>query len=89
MDYHTFLSIMWASERCMLFYYDVNIFCTFHIIFTEYFFNAHSANEHVMSSIHNKWITNDCWIPSALILIVSCVIGVMICSDKQITTEKW
>ena len=36
-----------------------------------------------MSLIHKQWIINDYWISSALMLVVSCVLGVMICSGKQ------
>ena len=40
------------------------------------------------SSIHNQRITNDCWIYIALVFLVSCVLGVMLCSSDQIITGQ-
>ena len=37
-----------------------------------------------MYSIHRKFITNDCWISSAIILIFLCVLGGMLCYGDRI-----
>ena len=68
--------------KSLLLYSDVNKFFTSHIILPDSFFCAHSSMEPVMSSIHKQWITNDCWISSALIFVVSCLLGVMLCSRE-------
>ena len=41
-----------------------------------------------MPSIHKQWVTNDCWISSAVIFIVPRILGVMLCSGEQITTGR-
>ena len=41
-----------------------------------------------MLSIQNQWINNDCCISSALMLVVSCLLGVMICSGEQRMTGQ-
>ena len=89
--------ILWITEhywllcrllKSLLLYSDVNTFFTFHIIFPDSFFRGHSAEEPVMPLIHKQWITNDCWIPSALVLVVSFLLGVMLCSSERRMTGQ-
>ena len=90
-------SILWATEnswllcrllKSLLLYSDVNIFCKFYLIFQDYLFFFHSSKEPVMSSIHNQWITNDFWISSALMFVVSCLIGVILCYGERSMTGQ-
>ena len=91
------ISILWMTKyswvlcrllKILILYSDVNKFCTFHIIFPDYFFSDHSAKKPVMPSMHNQWISNDWWIYSALIFVVLCILGVILCSGEQRMTEK-
>ena len=91
------ISILWATEhswllcrlmKSLLLYSDVNIFFTFRIIFPGSFFCARSSKKLVISSIHNQWISNDCWISSALMFVVLFLLGVMLCSGERRITGQ-
>ena len=90
-------SILWTIEcscvfcrllKILFLYYNVNIFFTFHIIFPGYLFCVRSAKEPMISSIHKQGITNNCWITSNLMFVVSCVIGVIIFSGERTMTGQ-
>ena len=85
--------ILWMTEhswllcrlmKSLLLYSDVNTLFAFHMISRYYFFRAHSSKKPVIISIHKQWVTNDCWIYSALIFLVLCLPRVMLCSGDRI-----
>ena len=74
--------------KVLLLFSDVNKFSTFYKIFPDSFFCSHSSKEPVMSPMNKQWITYDFWISSALMFVVSFLLGVMICSGKQRMTGQ-
>ena len=64
-------------------YSGINAFCTFHILFPDAFFYAHSNKEPVILLIYKKCITNNCWISISIVLVVLYVPSVIICSVCQ------
>ena len=91
------ISIIWTTEhswviyrllKSLLFYHDVNMFSILHIIFPDSFFCDHSVKETVIPSIHKKCITNDCWVSSDLLFVVSYVLGVMLGSGERRMTGQ-
>ena len=70
--------------KTFLLYSYVHTFYKFHIILPDSLFLVHSSKGPVISSIHKQWINNYFCIYSALVLIVSCVLGVILFSVNQI-----
>ena len=89
--------ILWTTKHSLvlcrplnslLFYFDVNRFCAFHIVIPDSFFTEYSAKEPLMSSIHKQCITNDIWISRTLVFVVSFAPVGMRCSGNLIMTGK-
>ena len=91
------ISILWITEnhwilcrllKSLLLYYDINIFCTFHITLSDYFILYYYYKKPMISLIHKQWVTNYFWISSALLFVVSCVLGVMLYYGNRIITGQ-
>ena len=80
--------LLFRLLKRLLLYYAENTVFTFHIVFPDYFFCDHSVKEPVISSIYKQWINNYCWVPSALVLVVSFLLGVMLCSSERRMTGQ-